>query len=908
MSDINPRQFISLDYANADLYQGLNNRTPPPAVPLNLPLPELANIAGSAEKTTAAQLATAREELARQRELGRPQREAQAQREADLAQRQQAWRNQMAEKYPSMYKPQPTGGENALGYDYLYKPNKSTTPTTPSTASPPPTLNNTSARASSLVEPTATPAPAALKEAIPTATATAGGVAAVAAVLPRSLPQAAGRLAVPGVFAVADFGSRVIQGQPVGQAAGSALITSGLGTAGWAVGSFYGGPVGGAVGALVGGFIASKINDFIFGRVPISSAVPPIDPVVGKYPFLGGQAVGARYWVKANATQYLDGQPYQIYAINDQNVYGPIEAIDVTNNYNETGVPVLFVKARDISGNPNTIFTGGGWAPRYTVGDLRNINVTLLSGIDNNLNPAPAPIVDTRTPASVQHPANQESGVASGVPGGSSVRPLPAIGVGGGNTINPSPRGDTPGWIPHAYPEPRRVPNPNTTPQGLGMGLPDTGRLLPDPRPFAEPEDVAVPRTRSSGSTTIYTDLGRTPSPSPEPVKPVPFNDAQSPTPKVQSQFQPKTSEQAKSADDDKKIKDLNDEVTRLGAAIAAITTLINKIPSDIAKSPDIRAANKDDIQGAVCEIAQPGGCLGAPIKKAEDAAKGNATKIDELGSKLDALNLGSNAAQLALLTTIDNKIGDQLPGGLAGKLSRFADWMHLDRVLNILILGATIHNGLMLSNDIGQTFLGIINNVLTLIGLKKEDGSSFDIGSVISTGIENLIKGAIGAENYQELTAAWAKANRIYQATTNVLNSFLNLSQTILQASELIAAYTGKIGNALKKGGVILESAYGWMNPQPKFNRVTQFLEGLQNGASTIQMVTQAPLDIINATTELTTASTEFVKAVKEDDKPANKASTVPEPDELKAKEIQSKTNSQPNPFDFLDLFDGED
>ncbi|MFN6528796.1 hypothetical protein, partial [Nostoc sp. ChiSLP03a] len=184
---------------------------------------------------------------------------------------------------------------------------------------------------------------------------------------------------------------------------------------------------------------------------------------------------------------------------------------------------------------------------------------------------------------------------------------------------------------------------------------------------------------------------------------------------------------------------------------------------------------------------------------------------------------------------TILSRLGNQLPGGIGGKLSRFADWMHLDRVLNILIFAATIHNALMLSNDIGQTLVGALNNVLQLIGLKKEDGSAFDIGSVISGSIENLIKGAIGAENYTELKEAWAKANRIYQATNNVINSFLNLSQTILQASELIAAYTGRIGNALKKGGVILESAYGWMNPQPKFNRVTGFLEKFQNGASTI-------------------------------------------------------------------------
>jgi hypothetical protein len=208
-----------------------------------------------------------------------------------------------------------------------------------------------------------------------------------------------------------------------------------------------------------------------------------------------------------------------------------------------------------------------------------------------------------------------------------------------------------------------------------------------------------------------------------------------------------------------------------------------------------------------------------------------------------------------------------------------------------------------MLSNDIGQTLLGIISNVLQLIGLKDDNGQAFDIGSVISNTVENFIKSMIGAENYQQMSEAFAKANRIYQATTNVLNSFLNLSQTILQASELIAAYTGRIGNALRKSGEVLESAYGWMNPQPKFNRVTQFLEGLQNGASTIQMVTQAPLDVVNATTEFTTAATDFVKAVKEDDKPENKSTPTPEPDKLKEDETAAKIASTGVEITDLDL-----
>jgi hypothetical protein len=126
--------------------------------------------------------------------------------------------------------------------------------------------------------------------------------------------------------------------------------------------------------------------------------------------------------------------------------------------------------------------------------------------------------------------------------------------------------------------------------------------------------------------------------------------------------------------------------------------------------------------------------------------------------------------------------------------------------------------------------------------------------------------------------------------------------------ANEMIAGYTGQIGNALKKGGVVLENAYGWMNPQPKFNRVTQGLESLQVGASTVQMVTQVPVDAVNAVTELNNSATELRKTFKEDNKPENKAPAVPEPDQLKAKETTAKTASQPVAFNFSDLFDGED
>ena len=318
-------------------------------------------------------------------------------------------------------------------------------------------------------------------------------------------------------------------------------------------------------------------------------------------------------------------------------------------------------------------------------------------------------------------------------------------------------------------------------------------------------------------------------------------------------------------------------------------------IRPDIATLPQIEAA----AAAGTCRTAQPGGCMSKALDN--NAANINSNTNNKTGNILDAVNTGANAALLAGQQTILQRLGNQLPGGIGGKLSRFADWMHLDRVLNVMILGATVHNAVMLSNDIGQTFVGIINNVLQLVGLKKEDGSTFDIGSVISSSIENLIKGAIGAENYASLTTGWAKANRIYQATTNILNSFQGLTSTVLSGVELVAGQTGKIGNALRASGEVIDSAYQWMNPQPKINRVTNFLEKLQNGASTIQQVTQVPLDTINAITELQTANTEFIKAIKEDDKPENKAPDVAQPDKLAADKVLAKEASKG--LDLLDI-----
>ncbi len=297
-----------------------------------------------------------------------------------------------------------------------------------------------------------------------------------------------------------------------------------------------------------------------------------------------------------------------------------------------------------------------------------------------------------------------------------------------------------------------------------------------------------------------------------------------------------------------------------------------------------------------VCQTTRPGGCLGNALNNQANNINNNIG--NQLSNGFDKLNnafsAGANAAQMVLLQKIDLKLGAQIAGGIGGKLTNMANWLQLDKVLNTLTFAATVHNAFLLSNDIGVTLGQSLSNILQIIGIKDDSGNAIDVGAVINSSVANLVKGIVGAEQYTQLSEAWAKANRIYQASNNVLNTFQNLTSTVLNGLELVAGQTGKIGNALRASGEVLESAYQWMNPQPKINRVTNFLEKLQNGASTIQQVTQAPLDVISAVTELQTANTEFIKAIKEDDKPENKGVTVEEPAKLALDKSTAKEASK--------------
>ncbi len=192
---------------------------------------------------------------------------------------------------------------------------------------------------------------------------------------------------------------------------------------------------------------------------------------------------------------------------------------------------------------------------------------------------------------------------------------------------------------------------------------------------------------------------------------------------------------------------------------------------------------------------------------------------------------------------------------------------------------------------------IGALNNIFQLIGFKDDSGNPVSIGTIINSTVENFVISTVGAQNYKSLSITFTKANRIYQASANVFNSFTSLSNQIIQISELAAGYTGKIGNALKRSGVILQDCYQWMNPQPKANRITEFLDGLGNTANTIQQVTQTPLDVIQSVTQLQQANTDFLNAVGNDNVSGNQAPTPPQAKaDLQLAATESSVSQAPN------------
>lgn len=603
------------------------------------------------------------------------------------------------------------------------------------------------------------------------------------------------------------------------------------GLAGGALGGFLGGMAGGALGGMLGGIV----DDYVQPPGQDKQIEPPIPP-----PFMGGQVPGQLYVVKFFYEYVSDIYQGEVYTQTQGGVttqaYGPIGGF----KHGDLGYGDVWYLEHN-NGQKLPMFQGSPTIAWY----------------------------NAKTPQKNPSPQCVKLGITEIIPVGAPP---------GFQDQNPPPTnlgtislGSTGGLGP--------LNAPLTTPPGIktppGVKAPPGTEDDKDkdkeksPFPFFNPGTNNAPGTNNNPGFDPLGNLA--PAPSPNPLT--------SPAPSTTPGTSPGTN--------------TNPGTSKQGGTTGLMPPLFmppgidNKTGqnTNFSPTPDPKAPSVN---------TQPGNCQTGCTAPLSGKLDNQDKKLDDLGNKLDVINAGANAGQLAQLNEVLDRLGPKVNGGLSGflkgKFEKLWESKALDRALALMNLAASIHNAVMLSRNIGQTLVATFTNILALIGIKDPDGKASSFTEAIGNTIENFIKGIIGAENYTELTTTWKKANRIYQAAINTYQLLTDSLFAVAEGLELIGKYTGKVGNALKKSGTVLESSYEWFgetfNFKSKRNRaIDQLIQGLQTGqevASDLQEITENFREAQENINEIG----EQINTVKTETQTQVTAKTT--------KESSSKTNSQ--------------
>lgn len=260
----------------------------------------------------------------------------------------------------------------------------------------------------------------------------------------------------------------------------------------------------------------------------------------------------------------------------------------------------------------------------------------------------------------------------------------------------------------------------------------------------------------------------------------------------------------------------------------------LNLIPG-ILFAPNNLDKLKRNTQDAICESSENGCLLNNVTNPILNNQNNNANVL------LNAYNALGQTIDLSLLNVINNKLGEQLPGGISGYFKKAWDFTKMDKVLNVLNLAVNLHNASMLSRNIGETLGEAVSNALSFIGIKDAEGNTIDINELISQGVTNLITSIIGTENYEALLTKWAKANRIYQTGMNLLGNLRGILGSMEEIAEETGVDVARIGNALRDSGTVEADSYPHMAENKRgLIKIFDALEKAEDTADVVLNITE--------------------------------------------------------------------
>jgi hypothetical protein len=258
-----------------------------------------------------------------------------------------------------------------------------------------------------------------------------------------------------------------------------------------------------------------------------------------------------------------------------------------------------------------------------------------------------------------------------------------------------------------------------------------------------------------------------------------------------------------------------------------------------------------------------------APTPPRIDSPTDNPCKCN--GPILSAINgqAANSAAIQSHLTRIEANQNNPLSGfgalqagqaGILGFLQTMNTFLRkawettrIQKALDVLTWIAVMHNAAMLSRGVGETFLEIVGQGAQAVGIRDEEDNVIDVPSMVYNGIENGLRALLSDAVYEGTAEWWNKANRIITTASAVIWSVRSIGDASLDLLEWVGEHTGRIGNALKRWGVVGENAYPWMSERPRavprsrqwLNRVSGALETVEDRISVYGQATSTIIDV---------------------------------------------------------------
>lgn len=613
---------------------------------------------------------------------------------------------------------------------------------------------------------------------------------------PPALARAAGygRAAAPmaALGGAIDFGYGIATGESPARAAAGALGNTAGGIAGAAAGGLLLGPfgmaAGGIVGGMVGGWLGDRIGDWL--ALPVPTADFPMPGSMPDWPMglLGQSHVYYRITIR-----------YQF-----QYTYEPDRAIE-----NAERIVFCWGRIGRMLTDGTSIFLQHGreWTPNFSGAFFGSYDRVFEHGIPGGriLNPRivsiavesippgrqaiePSPgMAPSATPSPSRHPLNSP---ATGYAPGQAVQP------GGSPRAAPIQSGSPqPQWVPSGHPAPRQNPAPE-----------NLGGYLPEAQPQRAPDGQTEPNTQPQPQPLAH-QPGDAPHPSPRlsPIPLIAFNPSE-------------TGDHA---------SDPNNPLRGFAGGIPLIPAVMpaNAPRTGLRNQPALsNAPGTGDQTSPQSQLQRTGstsvGLDDVPTPTCRFRDDPFSPGINQRTQLIEQINLSMQTFQTQMLNKLDQKLGPQLPGGLSTVLESVSnlgkktwDFLQIDKVLSVLTYVNTLHNAYFLSASLTNTLFDTLSVVLNAVNIRDSEGNPFDVQSEVNKWTENFFKSVIGEETVEGMKESWTKYNRIYQSAMNVIYTIHGLVDSLRSIVEIVGENVSKIGNALRRAGVVFENSFGWMH-----------------------------------------------------------------------------------------------